>query len=763
MLEPYTVLDFTDHRGELGPMLLGDLGADVIRVEPPGGSPSRGLPPLAETSAPSLRSLSFQAFNRNKRSIELDFASTSDQQILDQLVARADIIFVSDPTDAGLHGGIDFARARALNSQIIYVSMTAFGKDGPYADFAATDLTIAALGGPVALQGVPGEEPVRLSVPQVWRHAGAEAAAAALLAHQRMLRTGTAQEVDVSAQAVMTWTMLNAMDAHAIQGFDFQRMGHRAPMGPNGMDVVHPTADGYILALPMSSVLAGCTEWMISDGVADVSLRDIDWMAFDLGIADPDTKPLNLAQATALLQQFCARHTKQELFEFGLQHNITLAPVNTLSGLLELEHLRDRDYWLRHGDSPVCYPGLWAKCEQAPLSVRSAPPALNADGAQIRAELESTASDVHMAQNRPAPQPDLLPFAGLKVVDFAWVGVGPISSKFLADHGAEVIRIESESRPDVLRGNGPFKDNVPGINRSQFFGDFNTSKQSLALDMKQPQAREIVQQLIAEADVVIESFAPGAIERMGLGYAQIKAWNPQIIMLSTCLMGQTGPAAQLAGYGYHAAALAGFYELTGWPDMSPMGPWVAYTDTIAPRFVSALLTAAIDHRRRTGEGCFLDVAQLETALHFLGPEILDLQVNGHLARRMGNRSAYAAPQGCYRCAGEDNWCAIAVASDNHWQQLLSVLDEGYPEHALHQPELATAAGRLADHERIDKVLRAWTAGCSADEIMAALQTVGVPAGKVQRSSDLLADHQYQHRQFYRYLDHPEMGHIPYAG
>jgi benzylsuccinate CoA-transferase BbsF subunit len=179
-------------------------------------------------------------------------------------------------------------------------------------------------------------------------------------------------------------------------------------------------------------------------------------------------------------------------------------------------------------------------------------------------------------------QPEL-PFAGLTVADFSWVGVGPISAKFLADHGAHVIRIESEARPDVLRGSVPYKDAIPGLDRSQFFGDFNTSKQSINLDLRTPEALEIARAIIARSDVLIESFAPGVIGRFGLSYDEVRKIRPDIIMVSTCLMGQTGSAAQLAGYGYHAGAIAGFYEVTGWPDLAPNGPWVAYTDTVAPR------------------------------------------------------------------------------------------------------------------------------------------------------------------------------------
>jgi benzylsuccinate CoA-transferase BbsF subunit len=270
----------------------------------------------------------------------------------------------------------------------------------------------------------------------------------------------------------------------------------------------------------------------------------------------------------------------------------------------------------------------------------------------------------------------------------------------------------------------------------------------------------ISRRLIAWADVYLESFTPGTVDELGLGYDQARALNPGIVMASTCLMGQTGPSAALAGYGYHAGAMAGFYEITGWPDQPPCGPWVAYTDTIAPRFLTATLLAAIDHRRRTGEGQFIDGSQYEMSLHFLAPELLEHQLTGWIPRRMGNHSRHAAPQGVYPCAGEDRWCAIAIDTDAQWRALCAEM--GHAVWAA-RDDLATAAGRLGHQDELDRGLSAWTREQEQRALGRRLRAAGVPAGEVQRSSDLLADPQYAHRGFYRTLEHAEMGRIPYAG
>jgi len=322
------------------------------------------------------------------------------------------------------------------------------------------------------------------------------------------------------------------------------------------------------------------------------------------------------------------------------------------------------------------------------------------------------------------------------------------------------VHVESPGRPDALRTVTPFKDGIPGIDRSHFFGEFNTSKLGLQLDLKNPAAIDIAKRLIAWADVCIESFKPGVMESLGLGYEAVRAINPSIVMLSTCLMGQSGPAARFAGYGYHAGAVAGFYEVTGWPDLAPDGPWMAYTDTIAPRFLSATLCAALDHRRRTGEGQLIDGAQLEMGLQFLAPEILAYQHSGEAATRNGNHSQTAAPHGVFACAGDEAWCAIAVEDDAQWRALCEAM--GSPAWTQ-QPGLASAAGRQAEREAIEAQLGAWTAGQDAFALEARLIECGVPAGVVQRSSDLLRDPQYRHRGFHREHEHGEMGRVPYSG
>jgi benzylsuccinate CoA-transferase BbsF subunit len=351
-------------------------------------------------------------------------------------------------------------------------------------------------------------------------------------------------------------------------------------------------------------------------------------------------------------------------------------------------------------------------------------------------------------------------FDGLKVADFSWVGVGPITTKYLADHGATVVRVESATRPDVLRVIPPFKGGVPGLNRSQFFANYNTSKLGLALNLNTPEGREVAWRLIMWADVVAESFTPGTMKAWGLDYEAIARVRPDIIMISTCQQGQTGPHAHYAGFGQLASALGGYYEVTGWPDREPAGPYGAYTDFICPPFALAALVAALDYRRRTGKGQYLDLSQFECGLQFLGPALLDYAVNGRVATRAGNRDSQACPHGAFPCAGDDRWVAVAVTTDREWQEFCRVL--GHPEWAT-DSRFATFLARRQNEDLLESLVAEATRTRDAYELMAALQAARVPAGVVQRCSDLHRDPQLAHRGHWVTLNHCEMGPTVYDG
>jgi len=351
-------------------------------------------------------------------------------------------------------------------------------------------------------------------------------------------------------------------------------------------------------------------------------------------------------------------------------------------------------------------------------------------------------------------------FAGVKVVDFTWAGVGPITTKYLADYGATIIRIESRNRPCILRTTPPYKDGLPGVDRAAYFAIYSSNKYSMSVDMNHPKGVELARRLIAWADVVAESFTTGTMEKWGLGYEEVKKIKPDIIMYRTNMQGQTGPVCRLPGTGVNLVGLSGFAHLCGWPDRVPSQPYGPYTDSVAPRFGAAMLIAALDYRRRTGKGQLLDMSQFEAGINFLAPLMLDYFVNHGMASRMGNFCPYAAPHGAYRCRGQDRWCTICVSGDEEWQSFCHAI--GNPEWTKDK-KFSTLSGRKEHELELNHLVEGWTINHTAEEVMTLMQGNGVAAGVVQTSQDLFQDPQLEHRHHFWTLNHGEIGAFPHLG
>ncbi len=354
-------------------------------------------------------------------------------------------------------------------------------------------------------------------------------------------------------------------------------------------------------------------------------------------------------------------------------------------------------------------------------------------------------------------------FEGIRVADFAWVGVGPLVSKYLADHGAEVIRVESSVRPEPLRRAPPFVDDVPDLDNSGYYADFNSSKFCCSLNMQHPDGVAMAKRLIAECDVITESFTPKAMRAWGLTYDDLREINPEIIMISMPMYGLTGPWSMWQGYGHVLQAAAGISHLTAYEGEEPIGTGVAYTDFLVPHFAAAALIAALDHRQRTGEGQNIDFGQMEAAIHATGTMTLDAQANGREQRALGARHPDCAPHNTYQCAArgedDDRWIAIACATDDEFAALARAADADWAA----DPRFAGAASRKADEDALDDLISAWTRTRQAEELMALLQAAGVPAGVVQTSEDLRNDPQIAHRGHFHMLQHPTMGERAYDG
>jgi len=356
------------------------------------------------------------------------------------------------------------------------------------------------------------------------------------------------------------------------------------------------------------------------------------------------------------------------------------------------------------------------------------------------------------------------PFEGVKLIQLCWAGVGVYTCNYLSHYGATTVRVETATRPDPVRLFAPYaptaKPGEPlGLERSAFFSITHTAPEyGIALNFKQPEAIEVFKKLVAWADVVAEGFPTGVMDKLGLDYEGLRKVNPEIIMFRTCGYGHTGPMADQPGFGSILTAVTMMDTMVGYPDRPPVPPSTYYTDQLSPMYASLAIMAALDYRKRTGKGQYIDHAQIEAGLNYMTPLILDYQANGRELALRGNKCDYAAPHGIYRCKGDDRWVAIAVMTDDEWQSFVRVI--GSPAWAKDK-KYATAAGRVKASDTLDKKVEAWTVNYPPEAIEVMLQKAGVGAGVVADAKDIDEDAQMNYYNFYRELDHPCMGQLRY--
>ncbi len=723
MLSGYRILDLTDERANFAGFILAQLGAEVVLVEPPGGSTCRD------------DELWHLAYNRGKRSVV-----ATDAAAVAELAASADVVL-----DCGAFPDVDLAALRAANPALVTVNVSPFGDDGPKASWPASDLTIGAAGGQVALTGDADRPPVRISIPQSWLHGSAEAANGALIALHERVRSGWGQHVSASCQQAMMQCTQMSMLASLVGAPLYQRCSGGIRIGPYTAQFVYPALDGSVSITFLFGAMIGpftqrLMDWVHEEGHCSEEVRSLDWVDFFNLLFSGQLDPSVLATAVAAVGRLTATKTKAELVAAAVERRLLLSPVATLADVVESPQFAAREYW-DVLDGVRC-PGPFAKASATPLRRLGPPPALGEANGHLPARPARPALPEPGPSSSSADDSPARPLEGLKVLDLTWAIAGPMATRVLADWGATVVRIESERRPDVIRNAGPFLAGTPGgIEDTGQWHNPNAGKLSITLNLSTPEARDVVRDLVRWADVVIEAFTPKAMRNWGLAYDELAAINPSVIMVSTCLMGQTGPEADFAGFGNLAGAVAGFYDVTGWADRPPAGPFLAYTDYTSPRMTVAVLLAAVDHRRRTGQGQHIDLSQAEAALHFLSPGLLAYSRDGVVLSRRGNDDDTRHPHGVFPCAGENRWLAIACGTDGERQRLATLMGQG--------------GGTPIDADG----LTAWTADQDAEVLQARLIAAGITAHQVQNSVECAADPQLAHRHHFRKVPHPIHGEV----
>jgi crotonobetainyl-CoA:carnitine CoA-transferase CaiB-like acyl-CoA transferase len=720
----------------------------------------------------------FLYLNTNKRGVTLDPAASDGTPLFARLLERADVLIEDQPPGRLAAIGCDAAARHQINPRLIVTSITPFGQTGPYARFPATDLTLQALGGFLYVNGDADRPPVRISADLAYRHGGGQGAAGSLVAHYQRQRTGRGQHVDVSIQDYIAWTPLNVTFAAQVQHLNTMRqaVGFRAHTAGVKFRFTWPCKDGRIAFRPLvtgggKAQYEALVAWMTEAGFGAPILTAKDWAGTDNRAITQD----EYDQIAAVIEHFLRTRTLDELYEKAVQLRFRLAPAATAKDIVDSRQIQARGLLVPVAhpelESTVLYPGPFARFSAAPIESFRRPPLLGEDNQTILRELDSSEAGVPFVSDdtltrTTVPVRERAPihvrsssdggvFAGLKIVDFTWAAAGPITTRHFGDFGATVVKIESSKHPDSLRVGPPFVDGKPGINRSGFFAQFNPNKLSVTVDMTNPVGRAVTRKLILEwADVVVDSFTPRVMPGWGLSYEELAKDRPDLIVLSTCMQGQTGPYRDYAGFGDQGAALSGFFMLNGWPDRDPATPNGAYTDMATPHFGAVAIMAALDFRARTGRGQHIDLSQIECGIQFLTPEVLDYTVRGHVPQRMGNRSLRAAPHGVFPVLGDDAWIAIACETDAHWQAL--VQEMGAPAWAV-DPVYKTLAGRLANQDELEHHLAEWTRPQRGAELQRRLLEAGIPSGVASPALDLFEDPQLSHRQHFVPLHHPEMG------
>ncbi|HEY6317695.1 MAG TPA: CoA transferase [Acidimicrobiia bacterium] len=723
LLDGVRVVDLAGEPAAMTGRILADLGADVVLVEPPEGHALRALPDR------------FTVWAAGKRSVTVTGA---DDAALTDLLAGADLV-IDTP---GFPGALALDPARA--AQAVWVRVTPFGSSGPHAGWRASDLGVMAASANMFCTGDPDRAPVRCTEPSGYGHTGPEAALAAITA----LWTGRPQVVDVSMQETVFSANMGSPARFEHTGFRGARLG--ASIGRT--QEIWPTKDGFVsfglrggkARVPSLELI---TRLVGESGVDASALEAQDWTTWSPNTADEAV----LRAIEAPIAEYFAGRTMRDLYEIACETNLMLAPANSPPEILASEQLRARGFFRRLGDVDQLVASFVQTRdpdgEVAAVAPRTPAPARPGGPAAAWSR-------------RPAPAPSTSDAStgawhGVRILEFGSGAAGPIATRYFVEQGATVLRVESRSRPDFLRVYALGPNNPHGLEGSTMYDELNVGKRNVALNLKDPAAVALVLRLVTEwADAVAENYAPRAMKGFGLDYDTLVTHRPDLVMVSACLNGQTGPHKDYPGFGGQGAALSGFNWLTGWPDRAPVGPHATITDSLAPRFVATALAAGLAYRRRTGRGVYLDLSQVECGVYALSPWLVAYQRTGEVGTRDGNRSPRAVPHGAFPCAPEgdvdDRWVAIAAWDDDAWAALA-------PRLGLDDPTLATLAARAERIDEIEAAVAAWTATRSRAEVCAELQPLGLEAVPVEDFGDVHDDPQVAAREHFVRLVHPIMG------
>ena len=760
-LDGIRVIALTGERGAYCAKLLADLGADVFDVEPPGGSDERRLPPLMR-SDPSV-SLHFLHFHRGRQSVVVDRETPEGYDTFERLVASADVLIEDESSPS-----LDHEALRAVNPGLIHARISGFGATGPQAHWKSSDLVAQAAGSLMYRMGFPEDPPNSMGEGFAHHQSSAHAAGGILLALARRDATGEGGFVDVSLQEGIALMQYDVMPMYVTHGTLIKRAGHGQGSSGKRYRRIWECNPGLVrfqlLSQSSDREWPLLLDWLEAHGHG-VGLRDERWL-------DPAARTAGLNELEPVFDRFFRTMDARTLMHEAQDRGIMLMAFNSVGELTTDPQLADEGFFrtiphpfpsFPHSSPsfPHSSPSFSRRRESSPHDgaplTDAGPPYRFASGLREGAPAPALGegSDPLSLQPSPSFPPSSssfprrressslgAPLAGLRVCDFTWVIAGPLHTKWLAAYGAEVVKVERFKKGAALNRGNMSPDSVVSFN------NLNVGKRSLALDMGFEEARDAIVRLVERSDVVVDNFGPDVLPNWGFTPERLAEINPRIITMSMPALGKTGPHRLYKGLGSYFQARAALDGLIGYPHRDITDVGFAYADTTcnAGHALVALL-AALHRRNVTGLGEHVELRQLESTINYLGPALLEYEANGEEPARTGSRSRHLAPQGVYRCDGDDQWCALTVASNEEWAALCRLIGR---DAWADDDRFADAPSRMARHDEIDEAIEAWTSRRGPREAAEALQAVGVAASAVLHAGQLIDDDpQMASRGFYR--------------
>ena len=714
--------------GQFCGRLFADYGAEVILVEPPGGTATRAESPFDDQG-----SLLFRHLNQGKAGFTWDRGDAAGDLELDHLVGEADVVLA----DVG-----DPIAARAEGSIVCRVSD--FGEHGPYRRWRGAEIVHQALSGVMFTTGDQSREPLYGVGRRTAYACGATAYISCLAALIWRDRTGERQAVEaITAEATA------AMAQNLVTQYAYSRTYASRRQYP-GMLAQLPCRDGWLVLFALRGWPAICRIF----GVPQV--------AEDPRFANIAALRRNWADAVAILREQAAGRGVDELIEQLQRAKVSSSRIPTLPELLETPQYVGRGMFRKDPDGRLDSLGPVFRTRSPHRALAPAPQPGDRD--RFRTE------PLERRSSLPPPAfPDRLPLQGLRVLDFTQAWAGPMTARALAFLGAEVIKIENGARLDSWRGpavgvNDPasYPDRQGGerpYDRNALFNTQNHDKKSISLDLKSPLGQDLARRLAARCDVVLANFSPHALAKLGLGYEALSRDNPKLVMVEMPAFGNDGPWSAHVGMGKTMEAAAGMASLIGYGDGEPVLTGPAYLDPIGGLHGAAAVMTTLAERNRTGVGQYVEVAQVEAAMHWIGEYILETGRTGEVFRADANRRPDMSPHDAFPCAGDDQWVVIACPDDETWRRLVAAT--GIED--LADAMLSTLAGRRAHAPAVKTALSAWTQGRNKQEASELLQAAGVPAAPVNSGADVWRDPFLRGRGFIQELTHPAAGTAEYPG